>query len=195
MRKESLLGDTERQLRERKMFESTEQSVCDQAKTIRKNGWLSEFELEAKKSKRKLSELNERYRVKRKGLKTVTEELQQKMLAKSAKVRRYQQRIDEFRQNRIFDFDQKKMYAELNGDGIRPSDVLNTEESKRFWGDIWSVGKGHNREAEWLKDIKIELGNDKHLQERVIISLEKVIKQCRKIPNWKAPGKDGVQSY
>ena len=42
------------------------------------------------KKKRKLSELNERYRVKRNRLKTVTEELKQRMIAKSAKVRRYQ---------------------------------------------------------------------------------------------------------
>ena len=87
------------------------------------------------------------------------------------------------------------MYAEFNGVGVRPSDVPNAEESKRFWGDIWSVGKGHSRETEWLKDIKIELGNDNHLQERVAISVEKVTKQCRKMPNWKASGKDGVQGY
>ena len=133
--------------------------------------------------------------MKRKGSKTLIVELKQRMLAKSAKVRRYQQRIEQFRQNRIFDFDQKKMYAEFNGDGVRPSDVLNAKESKRFWVDIWSVGKGHNREAEWLKDIKIELESDKHLQERVVISVEKVTKQCRKTPNWKSPGKDGVQGY
>ena len=29
------------------MFESTEQHVCDQARAIRKNGWLSPLELEA----------------------------------------------------------------------------------------------------------------------------------------------------
>ena len=45
------------------------------------------------KKKRKLSELNERYRVKRKGLKTVIEELKQRMLAKSANVR-----IEQFRE-------------------------------------------------------------------------------------------------
>ena len=28
------------------MFESTEQRVCDQARAIRKNGWLSQLELE-----------------------------------------------------------------------------------------------------------------------------------------------------
>ena len=68
------------------------------------------------KKKRKLSELNERYRVKRKGLKTVIEELKQIILVKSAKVRRYKQRIEQFRQNRIFHFDQKQIYTEFNGD-------------------------------------------------------------------------------
>ena len=36
-----------REWRERRMFESTEQRVCIQARTTRKNGWLSELELEA----------------------------------------------------------------------------------------------------------------------------------------------------
>ena len=27
------------------------------------------------------------------------------------------------------------------------------------------------------------------------ISVEKIRKQCRKIPNWKAPGRDGIQGY
>ena len=94
--------------------------------------------------KRKLSELNERYRVKRNGLKTVIEELKQRVPAKSSKVRRFQQKIEQFRQNRIFDFDQKKVYAEFIGDGVRPSDVPNADKSKRIWGDIWSVGKLHN---------------------------------------------------
>ena len=32
--------------RDRGLFESTEQRVCDQVKAIRKNGWLSQLELE-----------------------------------------------------------------------------------------------------------------------------------------------------
>ena len=35
-----------REWRERGMFESTEQRIYDQARTIRQNGWLSELELE-----------------------------------------------------------------------------------------------------------------------------------------------------
>ena len=50
-----------------------------------------------------MKELYEKYRVKRKGLKTVIEELKQRMLEKSTKVKRYDQRIEQFRQNRIFD--------------------------------------------------------------------------------------------
>ena len=64
------------------------------------------------------------------------EELKKRMLAKSSKVRRYQQRVKQFRQSRIFDFDQKKVYAEFIVDGVTPSDVSNAEESKRFWGDL-----------------------------------------------------------
>ena len=78
--------------------------------------------------KEELGSIYEKYRVKRKGLKTVIEELKQRMLAKSAKVKRYEQRIEQFRQKRIFDLDQKKMYGELNRNGIRSNDVQNTEE-------------------------------------------------------------------
>jgi len=39
-----------REWRERGVFESTEQRVCDQARAIRKNGWLSEAELDAIKA-------------------------------------------------------------------------------------------------------------------------------------------------
>ena len=113
------------------------------------------------------------------------------MLARSTKVRRYEQRIEKFRKNGIFDFHQK-MQTEYNGGGVRPNDVPNYEESKSFLGDIWSVGKEHNCEAEWLKDTKNELRNGKHLHESVTINVEKETEQCRKMRNWKVPGKGGV---
>ena len=78
------------------------------------------------------------------------------MLAKSTKVKRYEQRIEIFRQNRIFNIEQKNIYAELNRDVIRSNDVPNAEECAKFWSDIWGVRNEHNREAEWLKDLKRE---------------------------------------
>ena len=47
------------------------------------------------KKKQKMKELYEKYRVKKKGLETVIEELKQRMQAKSAKVKRYERRIEQ----------------------------------------------------------------------------------------------------
>ena len=79
-----------------------------------------------------MKELYEKYRVKKKGIITVVQELKQRMLAKDAKVKRYKQRTEQFRQNRIFDLDQKKIYAELNWNGIRSNGVPNAEECTKF---------------------------------------------------------------
>jgi hypothetical protein len=146
------------------------------------------------KKKGKLQKLEDKYRVKKKGMKTVIEELKQRMIAKSAKIKRYEERINQFRQNKIFNVDQKKIYKELNGGEFRTNDIPNAEESRRYWGDIWTVEKEHNKDAEWLAELRDEVKGG-HTQERVTISAEKIKKQSRKMPNWKSPGKDGVQGY
>ena len=67
---------------------------------------------------------------------------------------------------------------------------MNTEESRIFWSGIWSVEKELNKEAKWLSDLKEEML--KLEQQNVTINEGKMKKQCRKIPNWKAPEHDGV---
>ena len=42
-------------------------------------------------------------------LKTLIEELKQRMLVKSAKVRRYQQKLEKFRQRKIFYFELRRI--------------------------------------------------------------------------------------
>ena len=108
------------------------------------------------KKKQNMKKLYEKYRVKEKGLKTAIEELKQMMLAKSAKVKRYEQRTEQFRQKRIIELDQKKIYWELNRNGIRSNEVPNAEECTTFWYDFWGVRKEHKRDAEWLKYLKRE---------------------------------------
>ena len=46
---------------------------------------------------RELKDLEEKYRVESKGIEIVIEELKQRMIAKSAKIKRYEQRITQFR--------------------------------------------------------------------------------------------------
>ncbi|XP_063595812.1 uncharacterized protein LOC134772704 [Penaeus indicus] len=121
------------------------------------------------------------------------EELKQRLLAKAAKIKRYGDRITQYRQNRMFVTEQKKVYKELNGGASGESVIPDAEESKKFWSEIWSIEKEHNRQAEWLQDLKGEQSNVN--MGDMEITVEMVKTQSRKIPNWKAPGRDGVQGY
>ena len=122
------------------------------------------------------------------------EELKLRILAKATKIFRYEQRIQQYRINRLFKVDQKKVYNEFNGQkGGSNGDKPNPEESRTFWSGIWSVEKEHNKEADWLGDLKEEMVKLK--RQNVVINEDKVKKQCSKTPNWKTPGHDGVQRF
>ena len=69
--------------------------------------------------------------------------------------------------------------------------IPDADEIKKFWSDIWSVHKEHNRNAECLNNIKNDIGDNR--QEELAVTADMVTSQCRKLPNWKVPGKDGVQ--
>ena len=55
-----------------------------------------------------------KYNIKLKTLSVVIEELKQRVVAITAKVRRYQERVDSFRQIRMFQNNQRQFYRELN---------------------------------------------------------------------------------
>ena len=137
--------------------------------------------------------LDRKYRIKTKGEDTVIEELKQRLQAKATKLKRYENRIQQFKINRSFQQDQKKVYQELSGltrtEGVTP----DAAESERFWSTIWGNEAQHNRDAQWLKDLREEC--DKVNQQGITITLETVTERVKKIPNWKAPGPNGVQGY
>ena len=54
------------------------------------------------KKKEKYKVIEHKYRVKKKGLNVVLEELKQRMHAKASKIKRYDQRIEQYRTNRLF---------------------------------------------------------------------------------------------
>ena len=74
----------------------------------------------------------------------VIEELKQRIVAIAAKVRRYQERVDRFRQNRMFQNNQRQFYRELNQEGERFDDNHpDADESKKSWGDIRNESVDH----------------------------------------------------
>ena len=62
------------------------------------------------------------------------------------------------------------------------------------FGVISGIRKEHNQHVEWLKSCREQFENVSSM-EKVEINQEMVKMQCRKMPNWKALGKDGVQGY
>ena len=67
------------------------------------------------------------------------------------------------------------------------------EESKQFWGNIWSQSADHKKDAKWLQDLRSEVNFKK--QEKIDIttgSLKKIL--CR-MPNWKSPSPDLVLGF
>ena len=48
---------------------------------------------------------------------------------------------------------QRKVYRELDQEEERCDDDQHvTEESKQFWGDIWSLSADHKKDPKWLQD-------------------------------------------
>ena len=120
--------------------------------------------------------------------------MKQGIVAIAAKVRRYQERVDRFRQNKMFQNNQRQSYREVNQEGERcDDDQPDAEESEKFWGDIWSESVDLNRDAKWLKNLQSEVNVTK--QEKVDITKESLKKILGRMPIWKSPGPDLVQGF
>ena len=142
--------------------DATEKRICDQARVIKKNGWLMEVELEMLKrrtsttgskaglnrninllARRKNGEVKskrkvEKFRFRQRGLGTVLEEVKQRVLAKVTKIERYNERIKQYKQSRLFTIDQKKLFAELNGK-IKESNEIPDADQSRVFGVAYGV--------------------------------------------------------
>ena len=110
-------------------------------------------------------------------LNVVVEELKQRITAIAAKVRRYRGRVGSYRQKRLFENNQRQFYRELNQEEERyDDDQPVAEESKQFWGNIWSQSAYHKKDAKWLQDLRSEVNIKK--QEKIDIttgSLKKIL--------------------
>ena len=106
------------------------------------------------RSRERYSILERKYRVNIKGIGMVIEELKQRILAKASKIRRYEERIKQYRQNRLFTIYQNKVYREINRQVNMGKIIPNAAESRTFWSEIWDNPICHRGDAEWLKKMK-----------------------------------------
>ena len=103
--------------------------------------------MEKLKEKEKCKVIEHKNSVKKKGLNAVPEELTQRIQAKATKIKSYHQRTEQYRINILFQQDQKRVYQQLNGK-IESSEKSDTEESRRFWSNIWGTRKSYNKSDE-----------------------------------------------
>ena len=99
---------------------------------------LEEWKNNNLRSERKKELLERQYHVKNKGINAVVEELKQRIKAKTATIRKYEERSNQFMQNRLFQTNQKRLFEKLEGIERRNDVRPDAEESITFWSNIWS---------------------------------------------------------
>ena len=120
--------------------EPMQKRLQNKIKELRKD--LSQLETSKEKdisNFRHWEKLERKCSIRVKRLNVVIEELKQRITAIAAEVRRYQGQIDSYRQNRLFENNQRQLYRELDQEEKRcDDDQPVAEELKQFWGNIWS---------------------------------------------------------
>ena len=98
--------------------------------------------------------LERKYSIRVKRLNVVIEELKRRISAIAAKVKRYQGRVNSYRQNRLFENNQSHFYRKLDQEEEScDDDQPEAEESKQFWENRWSQFADHKKDLKWLQDL------------------------------------------
>ena len=140
--------------------------------------------------------IEKKFNIKKMGYERVIETLKQQLKATSQKIRRYNDRCDQYKENQMFRNNQRALYQRLEQKGGAPvrCEAPDSELVKTFWEEIWDDNTKHNEKAKWIDTVKKELENTKR-QENVDMSTTDVTRVIKQMPNWKAPGPDGAQGF
>ena len=136
--------------------------------------------------------------LKKKGLKTITEELKQRVRAKAAKIQRFKKRCDRYRDGQLFRNNQRQFYRNLSSE--TSTDLSDTSEDqvkdiKDFWQNIWGTEAVHNTDASWIPHVKDQLNSQSEDQSPFAISDENLRARVKKMANWSSPGNDGLHAF
>ena len=117
------------------------------------------------------------------------EEINQKILAKEGRLKRYAQRVKQYRQNKTFQKNKMKFYQQLGGSDTKTYQQPDAKENERFWEP-----KKHNENGDWINNITRELdGLEEGPKMEMHVDLLKTT--LKRISNWKAPGHDGIHGF
>ena len=77
------------------------------------------------------------------------EELNQKVLAKEERLKRYRQRVKQYRQSRTFQNNERKFCQQLGGSDTKTYQQPDAKETERFWAKIWELKTTLERISNW----------------------------------------------
>ena len=123
----------------------------------------------------------------------IVEMFKQRFTLTTKKIERYGARCQQFRQNRQFNLNQRRLLQNLEEGNNYSTEIPDKEETPKFWKKIWENPKEHNTKANWIESTQLVL--NKNLMEDFKITTEIVNHQVKKIKNWTASGKDEVHGY
>ena len=80
--------------------------------------------------------------------------MKQQIIAKAAKIKRYKSSVDQSQQNRLFQNNQKRLFAKLEELQTYNSTIPDAEESREYWDSIWSKKLVHNDKTMWINELE-----------------------------------------
>ena len=86
-----------------------------------------------------MGNIRKKYSTRIKTLNVVIEELKQRITAIAAKVRRYKRRVDSYRQNRLFENNQRQFYRKLDQEEERCDDDQPVAEESEHFGETYGT--------------------------------------------------------
>ena len=120
------------------------------------------------------------------------EELKPRITAKATKIKRYDNRIKQFQDNRNFQTNQGRFFKNLKGKEERTKPP-NAEDATAVWKGIWSTKVEHKWDAEWIVKAKEKMPSEK--QNTVKITKDDVKRKLKSMPDWKGAGPDKIQDF
>ena len=150
--------------------------ILERQKALRKDsGQLNRMKRNKLQNDGPKSKLERKYRIEEKGIVVL------RLVAIGAKLERYDNRTEQYRQNRLFESNQKKLFDELD-EVERETVVPDAEESTRFWSYIWDKPVKHKENPGWLRNLEEEL-TGLGVQDNIHMEVTKLKKQVRKMSN------------
>uniref|UniRef100_A0A803TH41 Reverse transcriptase domain-containing protein n=1 Tax=Anolis carolinensis TaxID=28377 RepID=A0A803TH41_ANOCA len=119
--------------------------------------------------------------------------VKEQITATARKIERYEARIIQYRQNQLFQSDQRRFYQSLN----QTTDTVTIKPEKtattKFWKELWENNKNYNKNAGWIKEFEGKFSQNK--MELMEITTEMISKRVQKVKNWTSPGSDQLHGF